>query len=95
MLIQSIIATIASLTLLSPSITPDVFITANGFYSQSAVITEKSDNVISLTDIAGETWVVEDASVSAYQINDNCTLLLYDNNTPDCIYDDVIIAVIK
>lgn len=95
MLIHSIIATIASLTLLSPSITPDISITADGFYSQPATVTEVSDNVISLTDTAGETWVVEDDSVSAYQINDNCTLLLYDNNTPDYIYDDVIIAVIK
>lgn len=62
-----------------------------GYYPRTAVVTDLDydNDLVIITDLAGLDWVME--GIEDWQVGDLVSLLMYDNNTPDTIFDDEIV----
>lgn len=63
----------------------------DGFYPRTAIVTDinyLTDTVV-CTDCAGVVWMFAD--VEDWNIGDIVSMLMFDNDTPDSIYDDEIV----
>ena len=64
-----------------------------GYYPLTAVVVDLdyNEDVLVLEDGAELVWEFE--GIEDFEIGDIVSLLMWDNNTPDSIYDDVILLV--
>ena len=67
--------------------------TVEGYYPLTAVVVDLdyNEDVLILEDGAELVWEFE--GIEDFEIGDIVSLLMWDNNTPDSIYDDVILLV--
>ena len=68
-------------------------IAALGLYPKSGYIveTDRAENLIVIEDANGNLWELEQ-EVEDWEVGDGVAMIMYDNQTPESIYDDAIIV---
>lgn len=63
----------------------------NGMYAKSAVVVEVDyeNDVVTVEDFNGNLWEFE--GCEDWLTGDVCAMVMYDNDTPETIYDDIIL----
>ena len=63
---------------------------AHEIYPTSAIVTDVSNDKITITDFEGRTWIFY-ADSEDWAVNDICAVIMDDNGTPETVYDDLVI----
>ena len=63
---------------------------AHEIYPTSAIVTDVSNDKITITDFEGRTWIFYTDSED-WAVNDICAVIMDDNGTPETVYDDLVI----
>ena len=66
-------------------------ISAIGLYPRTGYITEIADGKCVVEDSVGIEWEFE-TDADDWLVGDGIAMIVYDNETPDTIYDDVVVA---
>ena len=66
-------------------------IAAIGLYPRTGYVVDIDDAVLTIEDGAGLIWVAETAA-DDWDIGDGVSMIMYDNGTPESIYDDAVVA---
>lgn len=69
----------------------------NHNYQRDMVVVDEDNGVLTLQDINGELWVIDNSDtyydVQGYHLADTLVVYMDDNSTSHTIYDDIIVDV--